>query len=66
MLVFVLGEIGWLNSLRSSEPVQFPYSARREANCTLPPNSAIAAALASWHNNEALADLRHGTVLRPV
>jgi hypothetical protein len=33
---------------------------RREANCTLPANSGIAATDASWHNNEALADLRHG------
>ena len=38
-----------------------------EANCILPPKSAIAATSASWHNNEALADLRHGTaVWRPV
>jgi hypothetical protein len=29
-------------------------------------NSGIAAAAASWHNGEALADLRHGTFLRPV
>jgi hypothetical protein len=31
-----------------------------EANCILPSNSAIADADASWHNGEALADLRHG------
>jgi len=34
----------------------------REANCTLPANSGIAAAAGSWHNDEALADLRHGAV----
>lgn len=38
----------------------------QEANCTLPMNSVIAVAAASWHNSEALADLRHGTFLRPV
>jgi hypothetical protein len=38
----------------------------KEASCTLPTHSAIAAAPPSWHNDEALADLRHGTILRPV
>jgi hypothetical protein len=43
-----------------------PFPCPQEANCTLPMNSGIAAAAASWHNSEALADLRHGTFLRPV
>src|ERR1700722_13924820 len=43
-----------------------PFPAPQEANCTLPVNSGIAAAAASWHNGGALADLRHGTFLRPV
>jgi hypothetical protein len=46
---------------RAIDATQMP----EEANCTLPVNSGIAAAAASWHNSEALADLRHGTFLRP-
>ena len=34
----------------------------QEANCTLPPKSGIAEGPGSWHNDEALADLRHGVL----
>jgi len=38
-----------------------------EANSIPLPDYGIAGVCASWHNNEALADLRHGTaVSRPV
>ena len=46
--------------VRFRVPRGFPLSFQPEANCTLPTNSVIAAAAASWHNDEALADLRHG------
>ena|ERR1700723_880354 len=38
----------------------------REANSIPPSDYGIAGVSASWHNNGALADLRHGTVFRPV